>query len=254
MIYSKTPILFIAMLLWLCGCTPITQSSVNSSSNPKTLQFSDLAYESQIKTIKLYPSGSPLLPAVTKLGQWNLILEFDDLRAERDTYYAKITHCNHNWTESGLQDLDYLYDYNEFPINNSDFSVDTHIPYVHYWFNLPRVKLPGNYVLVVYRGSDKSDIILSRRFMVHTNQITFSKDGKLIGAGSIADLNQQINFTINHKNLNILNPMQDVHVNIRQNQRWDNMAADIKPSFVREIEKELEYRFFDDAKMFKGGN
>jgi hypothetical protein len=32
------------------------------------------------------------------------------------------------------------------------------------------------------------------------------------------------------------------------------MATDVKPSFVREIEKQLEYRFFDEAKMFKGGN
>jgi hypothetical protein len=54
--------------------------------------------------------------------------------------------------------------------------------------------------------------------------------------------------------VNVLNPMQDVHVNIRQNQRWDNIATDVRPSFVREIEKELEYRFFDDTKMFKGGN
>jgi hypothetical protein len=48
--------------------------------------------------------------------------------------------------------------------------------------------------------------------------------------------------------------MQDVHVTIRQNNRWDNQVTDVKPAFVREIEKELEYRFFDDDKMFKGGN
>ena len=32
------------------------------------------------------------------------------------------------------------------------------------------------------------------------------------------------------------------------------MAVDIRPSFVREIEKELEYRYFESDKMFKGGN
>jgi hypothetical protein len=125
---------------------------------------------------------------------------------------------------------------------------------VHYWTTLPAVKLPGNYVVVVYRGSDKEDVVLSRRFMVYDTQVSFAKDGRLIGAGAIADLNQQINFTINHSNLNVLNPMTDIQVNIRQNQRWDNISTDIKPSFVRDIEKELEYRVFDDAKMFKGGN
>jgi hypothetical protein len=145
-------------------------------------------------------------------------------------------------------------DFNEIPITNVQLSADTHVPYVHYAVQIPPVKLPGNYVAVVYRGSDKLDFILSRRFMVYESRVTFSKDGSLIGAGSIADLNQQLNFTVNHKNIDILNPLIDVHVNLRQNQRWDNFVTDLKPSFVRDIEKELEYRFFDDTKMFKGGN
>ena len=106
---------------------------------------------------------------------------FDDLRSDRDTYYARIIHCNYDWTKSDLQDLDYLSDYNEFPMNNSEFSVDTHIPYVHYWFLLPPVRLPGNYVIMVYRGSDKEDIILTKRFMVYENLVTFTPEGNLIG-------------------------------------------------------------------------
>lgn len=244
----------IGFSFYFYGCTPIAQSSVNSQSNPKILRLADAAYEPQIRTIRLFPAGSPLLPAVIPLGQWNLLLEFDDLTTGRSNYNVYIVHCNHDWTRSSLQDLDFMSAYNEFPINNSEFSVDTHLPYVHYWFNLPPVKLPGNYVAVVYRESNKEDIVLSRRFMVYDNQVSFVKDENLLGPGRMADLNQQINFTINHKNLNILNPALDVQVNIRQNQRWDNMAFGIKPSFIRDIEKELEYRFFDDTKMFKGGN
>ncbi|HYF69418.1 MAG TPA: DUF5103 domain-containing protein [Ohtaekwangia sp.] len=249
-----TKVISVLILLTTIACTPLVQSSNNSQSNPKQLKLRDLAYEESIKTIRLFPSGAPTLPAVTPLGTWNLVMEFDDLKSDRENYLARIVHCNHDWTKSALQDLDFMPVYNEVPINNSEFSVDTHVPYVHYWFSLPPVKLPGNYVVVVYREGNKDDLILSRRFMVYDNQVTFSKDGKLIGAGSIADLNQQINFTINHKNLNILNPAMDVHVNIRQNQRWDNMATNLKPAFIRDIDKELEYRFFDDKQMFKGGN
>jgi hypothetical protein len=144
--------------------------------------------------------------------------------------------------------------FNEFSITNFEFSVDTHIPYVRYWFNLPPVKIPGNYLVVVYRGSDKDDIILSKRFMVYDTRINFESERNLIGSGTVASLNQQINFKLNYSNLDIINPLQSVNVAIRQNQRWDNLATDIKPSFVREIEKQLEYRFFDEAKMFKGGN
>lgn len=218
------------------------------------LRLEDYVYEKEIKTVRIYPEGSALSPAVTTLARPNLILEFDDIATDRDNYNVRIIHCNHDWTKSGLQDLDFMRDYNEFPINNSQLSADTHINYVHYWFAVPPVKLPGNYVLVVHRGSDKEDLILSRRFMVYDNRVSFSREGRLIGAGSIADLNQQINFTVNHSSIEILNPMMDVHVNIRQNQRWDNYVQDLKPSFVREHEKELEYRFFDESKMFRGGN
>jgi hypothetical protein len=109
-------------------------------------------------------------------------------------------------------------------------------------------------VLIVYRGTDKEDLILSRRFMVFENQVSFVRDDNLVGSGRVADVNQQVNFTINHSDLTILNPMMDVHVNMRQNHRWDNFVTDLKPSFIREIEKELEYHYFDENQMFKGGN
>ncbi len=246
------------LLCFLAGCTPLTQSTQNSGSNPKTMRFTDFAYEPQIRTIVVRPGFNDpqtyLEPAVTRLGDANLLLEFDDLRDQRDTNYARIIHCNYDLTRSNLMDLDFLPDFNEFPINNFEFSVDTHIPYVHYWLTLPAVKLPGNYLVVVHRGTDKSDIILTKRFMVYDSRITFENERNLIGAGNIAALNQQINFTLNYQHLDIINPLESIKVAIRQNRRWDNMATDLKPSFVREIEKQLEYRFFESGKMFKGGN
>lgn len=251
----------INVLIFMCflaGCTPLSQSSLNSSSNPKAIRLADFAYEPEIRTVVIRPgfddSETYLEPAVTAMGDWNLTLEFDDLHSQRDTYYARIIHCNYNWTKSSLMDLDFLDTFNEFPIDNFEFSVDTHIPYVHYQMPLPPVKLPGNYVVAVYRGSDKDDIILTKRFMVYDRRVTFKGERNLIGAGNVAALNQQINFTVDYKSLEILNPMQSVNVAVRQNQRWDNIAMDIRPSFVREIEKELEYRFFESDKMFKGGN
>lgn len=249
--YSHT---LLALYCALAACTPVIQSSTNSDGNPKTLRLVDFAYEPEIKTVELSPDGYPLLPAVTQLGVWNLVLRFDDLRSDRDTYNARIIHCNYDWTKSELQDLDYLSAFNEFPVNNSEFSVDTHIPYVHYWFSLPAVRLPGNYVVMVYRGTDKDDIVLTRRFMVYQNLVTITPEQNLVGSGAVANINQQMNFTVNYKNVNIPNPLIDVHVNIRQDQRWDNMAADVRPSFTRDIEKEIEYRFFEDSKMFRGGN
>lgn len=233
----------------------LTHSSTHSS---KELVLADRAYEPEIKTIQLYPSfgtrESELLPAVVPLGQPNLLLEFDDLDRPVERYYARIIHCNKDWTASGLSALEYITQYNEFPITDYAFSLNTMVPYVHYRFPVPAVRLPGNYVLVVYRDGNQHDLILSKRFMVFDNRVTFTRNGNLIGPGRATELNQQINFTINYKNVEILNPMVDVSVVILQNTRWDNPIANVKPSFVREDLRELEYRFFDPEKLFKGGN
>lgn len=244
---------YVLLLLVFTGCVPITPTAVNESGQPKVLKLADFSYESQIKTVRLYQTGSQMSPAVTKLGNWTLMLEFDDLRSQRDSYYARIIHCDQNWTKSMLSDLDFIPQYNEFPLLDFDFSLDTQIPYVHYRFALPPVKLPGNYVLMVYRGTDRNDIILSKRFMVYDSRVSIARDGNLLGAGT-ANMNQQINFNVNYKNIDLMNPMQTVNITIRQNQRWDNLTSEIKPIFLRDNIRELEYRFFEPAKMSRGGN
>jgi hypothetical protein len=231
-------------------------NSLVFGQNPKTLQFIDTQYEAEIKTVRLHARdvvAGEFRPAVTKMGQWNLILEFDDLTTERDSYNARVIHCNSDWTPSGLRDLDYLTQYNEFPINSFEYSIDTHVPYVHYQFAVPPVKVSGNYLLVVYRGSDPDDIILSRRFMVYESLVTLARESNLVG-GSLVASNQQLNFTLTYQNLELINPLDNVRVTIRQNERWDNLVTDVKPAFFRENFHELEYRFFDSEKMFNGGN
>jgi hypothetical protein len=246
------------LLFLAAACAPISQSSVNSDSNPKTLRLSDYAYEGQIKTVQLFPSlGSTpdrMAPAVVNLAQQNLRLEFDDLRDQRDSYYAKIIHCTWDWKKSTLADLDFLTDYNEFTITTFAFSVDTSLPYVHYGYDLPRVKLPGNYVLMVYRAGNAEDLVLTKRFMVFDNRVLLSNGSNQLVSGRAAEINQQMNFVVSYPNLDVINPTENIQVVIRQNLRWDNMAQKLVPTFIREFDRELEYRFFDDAKMFKGGN
>src|SRR5262245_24202654 len=104
----KSNSLIISLLL--ASCAPLTQTSSVSDTHTKVLRNIDDAYEKQIKTVVVRPDfdarQSLLVPAVVELGQWNLLLEFDDLRSDRDNYYATIIHCNQDWTTSVLQDLD----------------------------------------------------------------------------------------------------------------------------------------------------
>lgn len=208
-------------------------------SAQKKLQFIDMAYEPQIKTVQLHP---------------DLSIEFDDIHDNRNNYYAKLIHCNFDWTKSSLTDLDFMNEYNEFTLNEYEISNNIYPAYVHYRFQIPPVKIPGNYLLILYRDGDRDDLILSKRFFVSDNQVTLQIDNSIIGAGTLRTSNQQLNFVLNYSKIEILNPLESVHVVIRQNKRWDNARMDVKPSFVRDDRSELEYRFFDQDKHFTAGN
>lgn len=232
---------------------------INSSAwGQKTLLLQDKTYEPQIRTVQSYPlqtaEANFQLPAATRLDNQNLLLEFDDLREQRNSYYAKLIHCNFDWSKSSLMDLDIMRDYNEFPINDYQFSNNTHIPYVHYRFSIPAVRIPGNYVVIVYRDGNKQDLILSKRVMIFDSRLSLVQEDNISGLGNLRSTNQSLNFTVNYGRAEIINPLNSVHVTIRQNQRWDNAKQDLKPSFIREDINQLEYRFFDMDKTFQGGN
>ncbi len=224
----------------------------------KKLVFADKSYEEEIRTVLLYSQANgnrdQLRPAVAALQGQNLLLEFDDLQAQRSNYYVKIIHCNYDWSKSSLMDLDFLLDYNEFPINEYDVSSSTSVPYIHYYFQVPPVKLSGNYLLAAYRESDEDDLLLSKRFMIYDNQVSLVMDNQSAGFGNLRTSNQQLNFKINYSRLDVINPMESIQAMIRQNQRWDNVRTKVTPSFIREDKRELEYRFFDQDNQFMAGN
>ena len=224
----------------------------------KILQFQNAAYEENIRTVRLGAPGIPMnnnQPAsVASIFQQNLVLTFDDIQESKNSYYARLIHCTADWRKSTLNDLDFLAIYNEFNVTDFDYSSNTHLPYIHYRFALPQVKLPGNYLLVVYRDSDRTDIVLTMRFMIYQHRVNIITDNRNTGSLALSSSNQQINFLINYKDIEVFNPMENFQVVIRQNQRWDNARFDVKPSFMRDDIRQLEYRFFDQSNHWMAGN
>lgn len=232
--------------------------SISAFGQKKQLLFQDAVYEENIKTVMVHPPGKGvrdnLIPSVAPISQQNLILEFDDIQESRNNYYVKLIHCTAEWTKSQLNDLDFMTAYNEFNINDYQFSNNTFLPFVHYRFLVPRVKLPGNYLIMVYRDSDKNDIVLTARMMIFNEQVSLVPNSNLVGNSTLNASNQQINFTIDYGDLQVFNAMDNFKVVIRQNQRWDNARFNVKPSFIREDIGQLEYRFFDQDKQWLAGN
>jgi hypothetical protein len=224
----------------------------------KTLLFEDAVYEPNIKTVQLYPDGATiearLEPSVLKLlDNKQLKLEFDDLSNDADYYYVYFIHCNHDWTASDLRPNMYLYDYNEFEILDYEFSSESRIKYVHYSFNFPRFKSSGNYLAVVYRNQDKSDIVLSRRFFIYDNQVGLG--AKVDRSASVKDrmTHQRVEVLVNYSEIDAIDPRSQFKLIVRQNERPDR-TQEVSPTYIDENAKSLRYQNLTEENEFSGGN
>ncbi len=173
--FAQKSAVFLLVCLSALACVPLEQTSGGAGGSNIPLVLEDKNYLPGIQSAQVYPAtGAPtasLEPAAISIRQNTpLLLSFDDLQPDFQQYKVRIIHCNWDWNKSGITSLQYLYDFNEFPVTEYDFSANTLIPYVHYNFTVPRVKLPGNYILAVYRNNNPNDVVLSRRFIVYDAQ------------------------------------------------------------------------------------
>jgi hypothetical protein len=151
--FKKFIPVFILAFSLLTACVPIEEQAQGSSSGQQTqLRYEDYIYNESIKSVQFYKATGiaeeVLEPAVTSLQQGQpLVLEFDRLNAGPQRLVAKLIHCNYNWTPSNLTETQYLNDFNEYFITDVQNSVNTRVPFVHYRFRVPKVKMSGNFVL-----------------------------------------------------------------------------------------------------------
>lgn len=241
---------FIALLF--TSCVPL--ATPNSSSESINL-FTDSEFIPTIKTVQLYPNrnevSNVLLSPSVSLFEQNLVLSFDDLVSAYRSYTIKITHCNADWSKSSLSNLDFLSEFNSFPVTQYAFSSDTHIPYVHYWFQLPPVKLSGNYILTAYL--DDTTPAFSRRFFVYGKDVQVAVVNDISGASQLQN-KQGISLLMRYSKIPVMNPTTQFEVCIRQNQRWDNIITNLPPAFFRDDKNEIEYLVNDESYMHNGGN
>lgn len=227
------------------------------------LRTEDYTYYPTIKSVNLFQVSSPpdvkILdmnkPAISDINQeFPFLLEFDELGSNTQNYYLKIINCNADWSVSQLNDIQYLEKFNEYPILDRQLSYNTRVGYCHYKIFLPKVMVSGNFLAVVYKNGDTKDIILSKRYIVYEPLIDIKWDIKFPVNVTDRNSGQQIDFLMNYTRYNIINPLANVKVVIRQNFRWDNAITNLKPSFLDENSKVLQYWFFNRENVFDGLN
>ncbi|MDW7690957.1 DUF5103 domain-containing protein [Flammeovirgaceae bacterium SG7u.111] len=224
----------------------------------KRLRYENYVYENTIRTVRLYPLGimpgeltdSPMIPLSQPYG---FLLEFDELAEDADQYKVKFVHCNFDWKSSQLQPIEYLHEYNEFYIMDLEYSMNSKVDYVHYMYRLPRFKVSGNYLMIVYRENE-DDIIITRRFVIYEETATIGARVEDAMGSEEGRRNQVVKFEINYGGIQLDRPEQNVFVALRQNYRWDNAIMDLKPLFVKEFQGVLDYNYFNRENEFSAGN
>ncbi|MDB5261603.1 MAG: hypothetical protein JWQ14_884 [Adhaeribacter sp.] len=246
------------------GCVPLAQQtggsaagSVGAANVNTPVRFEDYTYDANVKTVQCYvKSGHPeevLNPPVIPLSQEQpIVLEFDQLNAPQQRFLVKFIYCNADWTEARITQSQFMQDFNEFYITDITPSFNTKVKYYHYRFVLPPVKLSGNYLMVVTDQSGRS--VISRRILVYEQRVS-------VGARAVLPMGvkerlayQQIDFEIRYNQYPLVNPSQEVKVALRQNNRWDNAIQNLKPLYVRDAQRKLEFTYFNYENSFPGLN
>lgn len=191
-----------------------------------------------IHTVQVIANQDYRAPAVIRLGQEETVeISFDHLTHDYHRYQYALTHCNADWTPSGLSETEYLDGFNDNPIEEYDISVNTTLPYTHYRLTLPngqvRPKLSGNYRLTVYEEAEgREKPAFTACFRILEQEVNVSVQ---VSSNTEIDRNkahQQVSLSIMHKGYPIRNPQGEVTVHVLQNNRTDNAVTRLQPSYV----------------------
>lgn len=241
--------LILGIGIWFLACSLSSQAQV----------LEDRVFADHVFSARVFPEDGQIsstidAPVVSLQDSKRLVLLFDDLAYDPELYTAKLIHCNADWQKSGLRDNDFLGTFNQFNVEDYNYSVNTRVPYIHYRFVVPQVTKSGNYILKVYKNRDESQVLMTKRFMVYESLLN-------VGAGLVPPTQseerstlQQLNVAVNYSQTEVIDPSTQIQVVIRQNQRWDTAKRLVKPTFLNQNSKLIRYESFDGENTFRAGN
>lgn len=230
------------------------------------LRYEDRTYNDSIKSVQFHISNVPLsLPVLQLNGGQQLTLRFDDLTSEYQDYTYTVIHCDRNWQPTDVPQPEYIDGFLEENIMNYDFSFNTVQQYIHYSFTFPnsnfRLKISGNYLLMVYKDFDREKPIITRRFRVYEDLVEVDARIRVPMIINKRRTHHQLDVVVHHPDFDIRNPIGDMSVHIQQNYRWDNIKTDMKPIFIKNekviydnmgevlFEGSNEYRWIDTRSL-----
>lgn len=205
-----------------------------------------------IKSIQLRPLQENNFSSIVPLGTV-LELSFDDLDADSKDYTYRIEHMTHDWMKSRLLSSQFIDGFDENTIINVTNSFNTFQSYTHYAVKIPNINTvitkSGNYLLSILNDDD--ELVFSRRFVLYENAAIIGVQASRSRNAKTTDTQQTLEFSINHPNLRINNPSQEVNVVLLKNENWNEAITDLQPTFFKP--NQLKYTYSNKTN-FWGGN
>ncbi|HEX2975201.1 MAG TPA: DUF5103 domain-containing protein [Bacteroidales bacterium] len=219
--------------------------------------FRNEVLDGRLRTVQLYREGWNLSYPILKLNSdEKLELHFDLLSDHSEDYYYTIIHCDKDWKQSDIFLNDYLDGLEENPIEEYKPSFNTTVKYYHYRLPIPndriRLKVSGNYIVMVYPAGQKEKPVLYQRFIISEDAVKLSATVHRPLMTKNSNTHQQIDFTVSYGGMNLYDPFRNVYASILQNGRWDNAKTNLKPDFFGN--NELKFNTLSDKNIFPGGN
>lgn len=216
----------------------------------------DHIYDENVKTVMLYRKGWELsYPLIQLNSDDRLVLRFDDLGGEIRNLYYTFVHCDAGWTPSNLTPGDYMDGFTDNQLSDYSYSFNTTHPYLHYELAFPnddvKLKVSGNYIIKIYSDFNQEALLFTRRFSVYEPLVKIKTEVKRPGKTEFYDRGQEIDVSIDYSSYKLNDPMEEIQLVVRQNGRWDNMLANLKPLFFRDQELVYDY---NQENVLPGGN
>ncbi len=214
------------------------------------------AIDSHIRTLQVRLEGDELaLPVVELDGDQRLLISFDEMSYEPQSYNFKIVHCNADWTTSSLSEVDFIDGFYDGIIGDYTLATNTTALYTHYWFSVPnddlRLKVSGNYAVLIAKNNDFDHLSAVACFSVVESLVGVT--GSVRGNTDIELVRryQQLDFELNTSGYEVRDPFSELKVTVRQNRRTDNAVTNLKPTYTS-----LNTQSYKNNRslIFEGGN
>jgi hypothetical protein len=263
-------IIFISVIINNCSLKkPINDVNEDYFNSEYNQEFEDLINEEVAKKIyknKVYSENIKSVtignksidvgePMLTLNSNSAINISFDQLDDQINNLQYEIIHCNVDWQESELMEMEFLDGYKVNYIDNISKSFGTLNAYVHYEFNIPNeniaLKKSGNYIIKIFDEYEPEISLANLKFYVSEN--IMDAKFKIVETSNFDERNyqQEFEFSFSYDPNTITDPYNNFLISIQQNHQEFNEISVESPNFVRE--KSIVYLANSD-RVFDGGN